>query len=310
MAIRSKNLNLLPVLQALLKYESVARAAKEVGLSQPAMSSCLARLREQLGDPLLVRVGRSMCLTPRAIQLRGELDDVCIKIEQLFHRDAFDPARANRRFRIGVPDYLAYLLSDRLFTTLQADAPGIRFHFVDVPDNIETLMSDLKVDLLISADFGMWPSLRKEFLFQERYVAAVGPGHPLLELSEVHSEDLRKYPGATVNYDLSFSKKMELRHSISGIPIVDYSSQISTMSQFIGILMASRVPNVARAPHSLVSRLQQLIPLETIHLKGEPTEFETCMFWAPATEEEPEQIWLRDLIRTELKAIVPHSFTG
>ena len=87
MSIRSINLNLIPILQALLKEESVAKAAIQVNLSQPAMSGALARLRLILDDPLLVRVGRSMRLTPRAERLRRQLDEICGQVEVLFQHE-------------------------------------------------------------------------------------------------------------------------------------------------------------------------------------------------------------------------------
>ncbi len=94
MAIRTKNLNLIPLLQALLRTGSVAQSAAEIGLSQPAMSGALARLRILLDDPLLVRVGRTMRLTPRAVRMREQLDEICDCIEQFFQPEAFDPSTA------------------------------------------------------------------------------------------------------------------------------------------------------------------------------------------------------------------------
>ena len=107
MAIRSKNLNLIPILQALLNEASVARAANQIGLSQPAMSGALARLRELLNDPLLVRAGRSMQLTPRALRMRKLLEEVCAQIELLFQPESFDPSTAKINFRVAAPDYIS-----------------------------------------------------------------------------------------------------------------------------------------------------------------------------------------------------------
>ncbi len=111
MSARSTNLNLIPILRALLNEQSVVGAAKEVSLSQPAVSGALARLREVLDDPLLVRVGRSMRLTPRAQSMRPQMEQICAEIERLFQERSFDPATADNYFVIAAPDYLAFLLS-------------------------------------------------------------------------------------------------------------------------------------------------------------------------------------------------------
>lgn len=297
MAIRNKNLNLLPVLQALLKHGSVVKAAEEVGLSQPAMSGCLSRLRELLNDPLLVRVGRSMRLTPFATGMRGEVNDLCNNIERLFEPKAFDPSRETRLFRIGCPDYIAFLLSDALVGPMRDLAPGIEMHFVDVPGNVEQLMDDVRIDLMVCADFGLWPSLKREFLFRERYVAAVTETHPLLKRKRVKLMELQDYAGVTVNYDTSFGPAGLHRRGPTGLPILDIDSQLSSMSQFIALFLANNSTLVARAPASLVARLQSVLKLGIVDLDAEKTEFDTMMHWAAVTDQEPGHQWLRAMVR-------------
>jgi DNA-binding transcriptional LysR family regulator len=310
LAIRNKNLNLLPVLQALLKHGSVVKAADEVGLSQPAMSGCLARLRELLGDPLLVRVGRSMRLTPYATEMRGEVNYLCGKIEHLFEPKAFDPTVESRLFRIGCPDYIAFLLSDALVEPMRELAPGIELHFVDVPGNVEQLMEDVRIDLLVCADFGFWPSLKREFVFTERYVAAVSASHPLLERKGVKLADLQSYPGVTVNYDSSFGPAGLHRRGPTGIPILDIDCQLSSMSQFIALFLANNSSLVARAPASLVARLSDVLKLEIVKLAAEKTEFDTFLLWAAVTDQEPGHQWLRTTVRDHLVRMLDKSLTA
>lgn len=300
MAIRTKNLNLIPILQALLKHGSVARAADEVGLSQPAVSGSLARLRELLGDPLLVRVGRSMRLTPRAVKLQKRLDEVCAQIELLFQPEAFDPSVARHSFRIASPDYIAFLLTDKLLERIAREAPGIEIHFVDVPPNdIVQELENAKIDLLVCADFGHWPELRREFLFQEHYVVAAAEGHPLLKRSKVCIADLQAYPSPAVNYSSNFNTP-ESRRWQSGIPAIDLISQISSMNQFNAILLATQPHTIARTPATLAWRLRDLLPLKVIELSNENTAFNTCMFWAATTDDAQAHLWLRSLIRDVL----------
>ncbi|HTU11531.1 MAG TPA: LysR substrate-binding domain-containing protein [Allosphingosinicella sp.] len=305
MAIRSKNLNLIPILQALLKHESVARAADEVGLSQPAMSGALARLRELLDDPLLVRVGRAMRLTPKAERMRRRLDDVCAQIELVFQPETFDPSNAQLTFRIGVPDYIAYLLTATMLTRLEMEAPGISIMFVDAPTELPRLLDESQVHLAVCADLHMWPELRSELLFRDRFVAAVAKGHPLLERKGVTIDELKQYPSPSLNYDPSSSPSS---HSIpllarrtqwtTGMPILDIESQITSKSMFNGALFAARPPAVARAPESLVCHLGDILPLAIVDTAEEAASFDTCMFWSPVTDEAIEHMWLRDMIRS------------
>lgn len=313
MAIRTKNLNLIPILQALLKHESVARASEEIGLSQPATSGSLARLRELLDDELLVRVGRSMRLTPRASRLQKRLDEICAQIELLFEPETFDPSVAKKSFTIAAPDYIAFLLMDSLLERLAAEAPHIEIRFVDVPakdvaDDIEAG----KIDLLVCANFGHWPELSSEYLFLEKYVVAVGRDHPLLKNREVRIEDLNKYPNPAVNYSSTIATAQSRRWQ-SGIKAVDLASQISSMSQFNGILLATRAPLISRTPATLAWRLTDLLPVKTIDLKDEATAFDTCMFWTAVTDQAQEHKWLRSIVRdalTPYDGIVQHDSTA
>lgn len=127
MNILTFDLNLLRVLDALLRERNVSRAAERLSLSQPAVSNALNRLRDLLDDPLLVRVGRAMQPTPRALALEAPIRDVLQRIEESLSGDApFDPASSRQRFRIAVTDYVELILMPRLLKLLAERAPGLR----------------------------------------------------------------------------------------------------------------------------------------------------------------------------------------
>src|ERR1700760_3273781 len=104
MNLNSLDLNLLVALDALLLEANVSRAGMRIGLSQPAASHALQRLRELIGDPLLVRSGARMELTPRALGLRAPLAQALDQVRSLFVSDAFDAAQSERQFRLMMPD--------------------------------------------------------------------------------------------------------------------------------------------------------------------------------------------------------------
>lgn len=126
MNILNFDLNLLRVLDVLLRERNVSRAAEQLALSQPAVSNALNRLRETLDDPLLVRVGRQMQPTPRALALEAPLRQALQQIAwQLSDGRDFDPARAEQRFEIAVTDYVEQLLMPELLARLAEQAPGL-----------------------------------------------------------------------------------------------------------------------------------------------------------------------------------------
>lgn len=302
MAIRTKNLNLIPILQALLKQVSVAKAASEVGLSQPAMSGALSRLRILLNDPLLVRVGRTMRLTPRALRMRKQLDEVCSQLESFFQPEHFDPSTAQHNFVVAAPDYNALLLSGALIEKLHTQAPGIRIRFVDVPYDLPAWLENSSIDLAVCGDFRLWPELKHEHLFWNRVVVAVATDHPLLKRKRVTSKDLQEFP--SLHYNTSFSAAMRGTKIITGVPSLDETAQISTSQFTDAVLLAVKSQIVARAPATLVDRLKEFLPLASIELSGEETGVDETMFWAPINDYAQEHIWLRTLVK---QCLVPLS---
>src|SRR5216683_3238540 len=130
MNLAALDLNLLVALDALLLEANVSRAAMRIGLSQPAASHALQRLREVLGDPLLVRVGARMELTPRAQALRGPLAQALDQVRGLFIPDDFDALSSERQFRLMMPDLAVELLVPPLMAKIARAAPNIRLDVV------------------------------------------------------------------------------------------------------------------------------------------------------------------------------------
>jgi DNA-binding transcriptional LysR family regulator len=310
MAIRNKNLNLIPILQSLLNEASVVRAADAMGLSQPAMSGALARLRELLNDPLLVRSGRGMQLTPRARELKAQVDTLCARIDVVFQPDTFDPSTARDSFRVAAPDYLAFQLTKFLLPLLAECAPGIHIQIVDVPGDLPIWMESQNIDLAVCGEFGFWPELRRELLFRERYVAALSTDHPLSTRETVSSDELQAFPSPSVVFDPGLSKSHHDRHWVTGLRSLDFISQVTSMSQFIAVLLAAEAPNVARAPASMVEQLSGILPLKLLEISDEDASFDTCTFWTTLTDQSISHIWLRGIIRDCLSDQVRLSLTA
>ncbi len=177
------DLNLLPLLDALLEERHVTRAAKRVGLSQPAASRGLARLRELLADPLLVRSQRGLSPTPRAEALRAPVRQALTLLDQsLVEKVVFDPATARRKIRVVSDDYSELVLFPSLVSRLSKRAPGID---VLVPPTgafeFEPLLRG-EIDLALAplrANMPPPPGILEKKLYAERFVCVVRKGHPL-----------------------------------------------------------------------------------------------------------------------------------
>ncbi|NUT74728.1 LysR family transcriptional regulator [Pseudomonas sp. C1C7] len=168
--LRRIDLNLLVILDALLSEQHVTRAAERLHLSQPAVSHALARLRDLLGDPLLVRAGAGLVPTARALELTALLAETLAQVQSLLAPNAFDPATAKRRFRLAMSDYGAAIVLPELVRTLRREAPGIDLQ-ISHASREGMLEGVLNGDIDVAA--GVFPEMPHELrstpLFEEHY---------------------------------------------------------------------------------------------------------------------------------------------
>lgn len=182
MNISTFDLNLLRVLDALLRERNVSRAAERLSLSQPAVSNALNRLRDLLDDPLLVRVGRSMQPTPRALALEAPIRDALQRIEQSLSGDApFEPASSRQRFRIAVTDYVELILMPRLLNLLAERAPGLRIDIQHLSPSLPAEALDKgELDLVLGRFEQVPGRFQRQQWVSETLQLVAHRGHPQL----------------------------------------------------------------------------------------------------------------------------------
>jgi DNA-binding transcriptional LysR family regulator len=182
MNIAGLNLNLLPVLDALLTERSVSRAGARLGLSQPAVSNALAQLRARLGDPLLVRKGAAMAPTERALALAGPLRAALLALEQgLDPPAAFDPAKADRAFTIMTNDFVAFAMLPRLLAKLQREAPCVRLQVRAWQEHtVPPELARGDADLVLGFNRGLPAGCQAAPLFVDRFLFVARKGHPVV----------------------------------------------------------------------------------------------------------------------------------
>ena len=181
MSLRRVDLNLLVALDALLAERHVTRAALQVGLSQPAMSNALRRLRHAMNDELLIRTPYGMEPTPRALELIEPVRQILRQAERVLESpNPFDPGTSTLRFRVRMSDVLGYLLMPGLLGLIRREAPGVTLDVVHLPpvDTVSALESN-DIDLAVSMNLELPSSVRSSPLLDDRMVCVMSEHHSL-----------------------------------------------------------------------------------------------------------------------------------
>ena len=288
--MKDVDLNLLVALEALLAERNVTHAARRLGLSQPALSSRLARLRDQFGDPLFVPAQRGMIPTDRALALQEPLS---VALDQLRNvvseQSVFEPAKSEATINIAVTDYVQVTVMLPLFSKLRIEAPGLQLGFRHL--DREKLMGQMErgeIDLAMLTPGAAPPSLRMRPLFEETYVVILRKGHPA---------------GAG---PLGLGTFCSLDHVIAAPRGVGFSGQTDLALQALGYerRVVCAVANFLVVPEIVASSdLVSVVPRRLVHGRedgfsiSEPPlhipPFSIAMVWHDRTRAAPEHLWFR-----------------
>jgi DNA-binding transcriptional LysR family regulator len=290
MDIRSFDLNLLVVLQALISEQSVSRAATKLHLSQPATSAALKRLRSALGDPLLVRDGLTMVLTPKAQQLLIPLEKILSEIGTLDVATPFDPASVDRTIRIATNDYGAFILIPSLMNRLQHIAPGIDVEIWEIGRDAPAALNEGKIDLAIADSWTLRECKSTEVLFPETFTCLVRSDHPRIQTQLTLKDYLAQKhvlvsPRGRVegNVDEILAKQGFQRHVRLTLPhVLAVPAAIAATDDIV--TLASRIAHALATHHQL-----QLFPPPI-----ELDRFTIAMAWKARMANDPAIKWLRD----------------
>jgi DNA-binding transcriptional LysR family regulator len=291
MNLKSLDLNLLVALDALLLEANVSRAAMRIGLSQPATSHALQRLRDLIGDPLLVRVGPRMELTPRAQSLRGPLAQALDQVRGLFIPDDFDATSSDRRFRLMMPDLAVELLVPPLMAKVGALAPNVRLDVVPWRGPaIFTSEFARTIDLVISIG-DAFKGFHRQLLYTDRDALAMRRGHPT---------------GARLSRRDAFMKARHIAVVIRGqsTDLIDDWLRTKGIERSITLVVpgyiealhiVARTDLVAFVPSRLIAALAKPLALKAVTPPIDPGIDEQFMFYPTRAQFDPGSIWLRKL---------------
>jgi DNA-binding transcriptional LysR family regulator len=292
--LRTFDLNLLRVFDALLDEPQVSLAARHLHLSQPATSAALGRLRSALGDPLLVRTGNEMIRTPMAEELRPKVRRLLAEIEQTLRAPVtFSPATSERVFRIAANDYAVAAILSPLLKRMQQLAPQVAFEIIPFEDDFDKRLAEDTYDLAIRDQWAMRSWRRLETLFTEDYVCIARRDHsrlgktPTLDqfLSEGHVliSPRGRSPGV-VDKALDRLKRtrrvtVTLPHFLAAPAVVASTDYVMTIPRRVALQFVQ------------LYRLRLFPP--PVSLRG----FDVAMAWHPRSESDSGVGWLRDQVR-------------
>jgi DNA-binding transcriptional LysR family regulator len=291
--LASVDLNLLVVLRALLNERHVTRAASRLGLSQSATSHALSRLRELYEDPLLVRSGRTLQLTPRAVRLLPMLERGLSDLQSALDAEPqFDPRSARRTFNVGMADYTQAVMMGPLLRRLAAEAPDIDLSVVTFP-NLRELVESGELDLALDVSGDKPPgTFSRHELFEDDFVCMVRRGHPLIKKK------------------LSLTQYLGLRHIVVA-PSGSTGSLVDSELEQRGHTrrIALRVSNFLIAPvvvcqtdfiNTMPTRLARQVakdyPLRLLPAPFPLPKFGLWLVWHPRLDNDPAQRWLREML--------------
>jgi len=211
------DLNLLPALEALLRRRNVTHAAAEVGLSQPAMSRALARLRAVFDDPLLVRAGAGLAPTPAAVALGPRVAAALTQVRSLFRSPTLDPATLKRTIRVAAADAQTILIAPRLAARLEREAPGVDLVVSAIGRDIVARMEQGEVDLCFAtAATPLPPGALSETLARDRLALVMRRGHPAANRAWTVA-DYGRHAHATVSFFGDGVSEIDARLGAAGV---------------------------------------------------------------------------------------------
>ena len=299
--IAGLDLNLIPALDALLRRRNVTRAAADVGLSQPAMSRALARLRELQDDPLLVRTRSGYALTPRALAIQPLLTGAVEQLREVFRYRAFDPGSERRIINLVASDAQTILFVPGIMARLAVEAPGIdlrvQSYGPDLPIRLETGALDLAFAL---SSTPLPPGVTSEIVAADRLALVMRRGHPAAGRAwSLDDYGAHQHVGVTLVGDgqseldarlaaAGVSRRLALvtPHFMAALATVAATDMVTTLSAALATRFAETLGLVLRDPPFADNRLE--LTLICSHVRAA----------------DPVLLWFRALVREVAQALV------
>ena len=293
-SFRKIDLNLLVVLRSLLATSNVGQTAKLLGMSQPAASRALAALREVFDDRLFVKSGSRMKPTPRALELREPLETVLAGVLRVLEPPAaFDPALAQRRFRIATTDYGATVVVPRLAARIAAAAPNVELDIAPLTASSFDELGSNDLDLVFYSDNPVPNALMAKELYRERFACLVRAGHPAARSDALSLDDYLAHAHILVTVTGGRTGPVDRVLSEMG-----RRRRISLVLPYFAVaaLAAADSELLLTMPYRAAKAFAETMPLTLLEPPVELGEFGYRMVWHERVQDDPGHAWFRGAV--------------
>jgi DNA-binding transcriptional LysR family regulator len=301
--MESKDLKLLLTIDALLQEGNVTLAAKRLGLSTPATSHALARIRDRLDDPLLVRAGRRMVLTPRAEQLRPQVRSLVEEATRVLSAAVpFSPRGLDRTFTVFTTDHVLLVLGPAVDRILHGEAPDVSLRFLPSVIDDWIPLRDGAADLSVCI-LGHFPSeFRTRQLFTDRFVCVVRADHPRV----VKRLTLDEYLALD---HIVVSPLGRPSHVDSVLAERGLERRIRRIVPFFlsGLLLAATTDSILTVSHRAAESMAATLHLRILEPPLPLSAYALNLMWHPRLENEPANQWLREVFGRAATEAAPES---
>ena len=293
------DLNLLRVFDAIATEGSVTVAGERIGLSQPAMSNALARLRQLFDDPLFVRTPRGMRPTPFAQQLSQPVREALRLIQGALQQHAgFEPRSSNNTFRFYMSDIGEMVFLPGLLERVKRDAPGVKIEVVRIPiKDIHAALEAGEIDLAIGFLPGLTTGMRQQPLFREHYVCMLRADHPVIG-AKISVKQFREAAHVLVSYAGTGHQVIEETFVAEGL-----SARIAArVPHFLVVpMILARTDLIVTVPSRVAAVFARLGNFKVLKLPLSMPSFEVRLHWHQRFHQDPANRWLREVM-TDLYA--------
>ncbi|MFT6261507.1 MAG: DNA-binding transcriptional LysR family regulator [Crocinitomicaceae bacterium] len=307
------DLNLLIYLDVLLRERSVTKAAQALGITQPAMSNGLKRLRELFGDPVLVRTSDGMSATERALELQPLVRNILAAVDSAVQpTGVFESQISSRVYRIMVSDYAEATLVPAMVKRLRSEAPGVILDFLTPSDVTYKDVEQGKVDMAINRFDELPQSFHQKTLWTDDFSCLVNPRNAVLNnfclegyLSANHIWVSKTGMGVGTGVNPTRDKAVQLGWVDEALERAGHKRNISVFTRHYQMpaLLAANNDLIATLPTRIARMQARSGELTMVEPPYEIPPFELKMAWSPLVHHNPPHKWMRALIAEESEKI-------
>ena len=296
--MKNYDLNLLKALNALIATESITRMGEHLGITQPAASRVMTRLRQAFADPLLVRTSKGYVLTPRALALKKATSDALAKTNQVFFATDFDPQNSSRQFRVASTDYGSMVVLNGVLRSIAGQGKMLGLHIDPWKERTLEDLESGELDLALYADDPVPGDFHTRDLFRETYAALMAKTHPMARqtdaLTKLRPSDFKQYPQLVATYPSG--RRTQVDDVLARLGQKNSSAQVAIPYFLVAPWLLKDTDFVMLCPQRAAQALAEHPAMTWRGLDSKACDFTYRMVWHERANKDAGLAWLRKMI--------------